>query len=152
MQIGHYLALLHRSQCQLGDAFRAVAEAHHADNEVARGALRFASRCEAHAEALQPFVDRYAEGAGDPPSDLHTDLFHGPREGPLALLRDLHDLYLMAAECDVVWTLIGQAAQGARDRDLFDVVQGSEGETAMQMRWTKGQMKHAAPQSLVVSR
>jgi hypothetical protein len=152
MQLGHYLALLHRSECQLADAFHAVAEAHHADREVARGALQFASRCEEHAEALQRFVDRYAEGAGDPPADLHTDLFHGPREGPLALLRDLHDLYLMEAECDVVWTLIGQAAQGARDDDLFDVVQGSEGDTAIQMRWTKGQMKHAAPQSLVVTR
>jgi hypothetical protein len=33
-------------------------------------------------------------------------------------LRDLHDLYLMAAECEISWTVIGQAAQGVRDNDL----------------------------------
>jgi hypothetical protein len=50
------------------------------------------------------------------------------------VLRDLHDLYLMAAECDIVWTLVGQAAQGARDRELYEVVTTCEGETSIQLR------------------
>jgi hypothetical protein len=30
--------------------------------------------------------------------------------GGLGLLRDLQDLYLMTTECDITWTMIGQAA------------------------------------------
>ena len=41
----------------------------------------------------------------------------------------------MATECDIAWTLVGQAAQGARDRELLDVVQRCEGETAIQLKW-----------------
>jgi hypothetical protein len=68
------------------------------------------------------------------------------------MLRDLHDLYLMAAECDIVWTLIGQAAQGARDRELFDVITSCEGQTKIQLRWLETQLRQAAPQVLVVAR
>jgi hypothetical protein len=67
------------------------------------------------------------------------------------LLRDLQDLYLMASECDICWTVIGQAAQGARDRGLLDVVRRCEGETAGQRNWLRTRMKQAAPQALVVS-
>ena len=58
----------------------------------------------------------------------------------------------MASECDVTWTLVGQAAQGARDRELVEVVQSSEGETAIQLKWLHSRMKEAAPQALVVAR
>ena len=65
--------------------------------------------------------------------------------------RDLHDLYLMATECDVSWTLVGQAANGARDRELLEVVGACEGETATQLKWLRSRMKVAAPQALVVA-
>jgi hypothetical protein len=45
----------------------------------------------------------------------------------------------------------GQAAQGVRDRELLEVVQDCEGETALQMTWLRGWMKRAAPQALVVA-
>jgi hypothetical protein len=99
----------------------------------------------------RPFAERYGEDAPDEPERLHSTLFEGAREGPLGLLRDLHDLYLMASECDMAWTLVGQAAQGTRDRDLLEVVQGCEGETAIQLKWLKSRMKAAAPQALVVA-
>jgi hypothetical protein len=63
----------------------------------------------------------------------------------------LHDLYLMATECDIVWTLLAQAAQGARDTELLEVVRHSEGETAVQLQWLKTRMKQAAPQALLVA-
>jgi hypothetical protein len=51
----------------------------------------------------------------------------------------------------MAWTLVGQAAQGARDTDLLDVVQTAEGETATQLKWLKSRLKEAAPQALVVA-
>lgn len=152
MHLTHYLVLLHRSQSNLQAAFRSVADAHDDDADVATMCRRFAHECEAHKQELAPFVAKYADDVHDDPAALHGELFHGPRTGPLSLLRDLHDLYLMATECDIVWTLVGQAAQGARDRELLDVVTSCEHETSAQVQWVKSRMKQAAPQVLVVTR
>ena len=69
----------------------------------------------------------------------------------MGLLRDLQDLYLMANACDIAWTMVGQAAQGARDGDLLEVVEGCEGQTAVQIKWLRTRMKQAAPQALLVA-
>lgn len=57
----------------------------------------------------------------------------------------------MAAECDICWTVVGQAARGGRDDDPLAVVRRCEGETAIQRKWLPGRMKQAAPQALVVA-
>jgi hypothetical protein len=152
MHLAHYLGLLHRAQGELADAFREVAAAHRDEADVFYVCGKLARQSDHHAERLRPFAERYGEEADDEPERLHSELFSGARSGPLGLLRDLHDLYLMACECDITWTLVGQAAQGARDRELLDVVQGCEGETATQMAWLRSRMKEAAPQALVVAR
>jgi hypothetical protein len=132
MQLPRYLELLHREQLELADAFRSVASAHADEADVARQCERLAAQCEAHAERLAPFVGE------------------GPEVEP-DLLADLHDLYRRAAHCDMAWTLAGQAAQGTRDRELLEVVQGCEGETEIQLKWLRTRLKQAAPQALVVA-
>ena len=92
-----------------------------------------------------------ARQADDEPDRLHAELFSGSRGGPLGLLRDLHDLYLMAALCDVAWMLVGQAAQVHATRQLLAVVTDCEGEAETQLRWLRTRMKQAAPQALVVT-
>jgi hypothetical protein len=62
----------------------------------------------------------------------------------LGLLRDLHDLYLMACEVDISWTVIGQAAQGARDPELLATVTTCDRDTAIQLAWLRTRMKAAA--------
>ena len=151
MQLAHYLGLLHRAEANLGDAFRDVARGHREEPDVFHLCERLAQECDRHAEQLAPVARRYGEDAPAEPDRLHSDLFGGTREGGLGLLRDLHDLYLMATECDIAWTLVGQAAQGVRDRDLLEVVEGCEGETAIQLKWLQTRMKQAAPQALVVA-
>jgi hypothetical protein len=151
VHLAHYLGLLHRAQSNLADAFRQVADAHHDEPDIHHLCRQQAKRCDAHAEQLRPFALRYAEDAPTEPDRLHSELFRGTREGGIGLLRDLQDLYLMAAECDLCWTVIGQAAQGVRDRDLTEVVTRCEGETATQLKWLRTRMKQAAPQALVVA-
>ena len=151
MQLAHYLGLLHRAQANLADAFRQVSDAHGDEPDVYHLCQRLARQCDEHAGRLEPFARRYSEDAPDEPDRLHSELFRGTRSGGIGLLRDLQDLYLMAAECDICWTVVGQAAQGARDAELFDVVSRCEGETAMQLRWLRTRMKQAAPQALVVA-
>jgi hypothetical protein len=151
LQLAHYLGLLHKAQTTLGDAFREVAEAHVDEADVFHQCQRLARQCDEHAQELAPFADRYGKEEEGEPERLHSTLFQGTRSGPLGLLRDLHDLYLMASECDITWTLVGQAAQGARDIELHELVGRCEGETAIQLKWLKSRMKEAAPQTLVVA-
>lgn len=151
MQLAHYLGLLHKAQVDLAAAFREVAAGHAEEVDVFHICNRLAEECDGHAERLQPFVARYGEDAPEEPDKLHSEIFQGSRPGGLGLLRDLQDAYLMTAECDITWTLVGQAAQGARDTDLLEVVQACEGETAIQLQWLRTRMKQAAPQALVVA-
>ena len=151
MNLAHYLGLLHRAECELAEAFDEVGTGHRDDQDVYWTCAKLAKECRRHAELLLSFAERYGEEAEDEPERLHSELFRGTRDGGFGLLRDLHDLYLMTAECDIAWTLVGQAAQGARDDDLLEVVNGCEGETATQLSWLRTRMKQAAPQALVVS-
>jgi hypothetical protein len=57
----------------------------------------------------------------------------------------------MAAESDISWTIVGQAARGARDDELTDLVDTCEPQTSIQMKWLRTRMKSAAPQALVVT-
>jgi hypothetical protein len=151
VHLAHYLGLLHKAQTDLAAAFREVRDAHADEVDVHHLCERLAEQCDSHAVRLEPIAERYGEDAAEEPDRLYSELFMGPREGGLGLLRDLHDLYLMASECDVAWTLVGQAAQALRDNELFEVVQACEGETASQLQWIKSRMKEAAPQALVVA-
>jgi hypothetical protein len=113
MHLANYLGYLHRAELNLAEGFRKVGEAHAEEADVYHTCNTLAEQCEAHAEKLQPFVERYGEEAPEEPERLYHDLFDETRSGGLGLLRDLHDLYLMAHACDISWTMIGQAAQGA---------------------------------------
>jgi hypothetical protein len=151
MHLAHYLALAHRSERELADAFREVAAAHGDEPDISILCRKLAGQCDRHAQQLAPFVDRYGDEAPAEPERLHHELFAGARSGGLGLLRDLHDCYLMASEVDISWTLVGQAAQGARDQALFEIVTACEKETTTQLRWLRGRMKQAAPQALLVA-
>ncbi|MCW2999277.1 MAG: hypothetical protein JWN65_2826 [Solirubrobacterales bacterium] len=151
MHVAHYLGLLHKAQANLAAAFREVADAHADEADLVHLCPRLAADCDRHAAALHPFVDRYGEDAPDEPDRLHAEIFRGSREGPLGLMRDLQDLYLMATECDITWTLVGQAAQGLRDHDLLAVVTSCEQDTSIQLKFLRTRLKQSAPQALVVA-
>jgi hypothetical protein len=151
MQLAHYLGLLHAAEARLAETFREIGDAHREEVDVFHMCKRLAEQCDTHAERLKPFAQRYGEQADDEPERLHSAIFQRGRSGPLALLRDLQDLYLMASECDLAWTVVGQAARGARDPDLLAAVRACETETAAQLKWARSRIKEAAPQALVVA-
>jgi hypothetical protein len=151
MQLAHYLGLLHRSLTNLDSAYQQVADVHGDEPDVRYSCQRLARQCAAQADRLHPFARRYAEDAPDEPDRLHSELFQGTRTGGLGLLRDLQDVYLMTSECDICWTVLEQAAQGIRDRDLLAVIQSGEGETKIQLAWLRTRIKQAAPQALIVA-
>ena len=151
MHLANYLGYLHKAELHLAEAYRKVGEGHAAEADVYHACNTLAEQCEAHAGKLGPFVERYGEAAPAEPDRLYHELFDETRSGGLGLLRDMQDLYLMANACDISWTMIGQAAQGLSDRDLLEVVDSCEGQTATQIKWLKTRMKQAAPQALLVA-
>lgn len=151
MFLANYLGLLHQSELDLAEGFRKVAGAHAADVDVYHLCNTLAEQCDAHAEKLKPFVDRYGEQRDEEPERLYHELFDETRSGSFGLLRDLQDLYVMANFCDITWTMIGQAAQGAGDVELYETVNSLEDQTRIQIKWLRTRMKEAAPQTLLVA-
>ena len=152
MHLANYLGYLHRAEQDLADGFQRVAEAHAQEVDVYHLCKALlAKQCETHAEQLKPLMERYGEQKPEEPEQLYHEFFDQTRSGSLGLLRDMHDLYLMANACDIAWTMIGQAAQGLGDRELLEVVESCEKETANQVKWINSRMKVAAPQTFIVA-
>ena len=93
---------------------------------------------------------RYGSHPSGEPERLHANGLSSTLSGGLGLLRDLHDLYLLAGFLDMAWTLVGQAAKGACDQDLICTVDDCAKETKAQQQWLTTRLKAAAPQALVV--
>ena len=151
MHLAHYLGLLHRAEIDLAAAFREVgdgARATRPTSTTSRASSRGSATRTPSGSSRSPSATartRRTSPSGSTPSSSR-----GTRSGGLGLLRDLHDLYLMAAECDIAWTLVGQAAQGPATTTCSRSCTSCEEETATQLAWLRTRMKQAAPQALVV--
>lgn len=151
MHLAHYLGLLHRSQHELADALYAVRRAHPDEPDLIGVCERLAGQCGDNARRLEPLVRRYSAHLSEEPERMHSAIFTGARRGRLGLLRDLHDLYLLATQCEISWTLIAHAAEGAGDEELIDVVRRCGAATAAQLLWLRTLMRQIAPQTLIVA-
>lgn len=153
MYLKIYLGMLHTAEQTLSASFRQVAEGHGAEPDVHFLCHTLASQCDEHSRLLLPVVQRYGEDRSDTePERLHAEGLSATRQGPVGLLRDLQDLYLLASFVDVTWAMVKQAGSALRDRELLDVVSRCDGETSIQLRWLDTRMKQAAPQALTAAR
>ncbi|WP_264777592.1 hypothetical protein [Deinococcus aetherius] len=133
------------------DAIIRVA-AHHGDEpDIYETCQLLAGWSRKHLEHLGPLVQKYGEQKNPEPANMEKALFHGPRQGSLGLLRDLHDLWLMTNEVQLCWTVLEQAARALRDDELEQVCQECGQETKRQTSFFLTRIKQAAPQSLVVA-
>lgn len=153
MHLTTYLLLLNAAEDTLADSYRHVAAGHDTAGEAdvhytCRG---FAADCANHARALTPILDRYDRQPAGEPERLHAVGLDATRSGPVGLLRDLQDLYQLANLVDSTWTLVGQAAHGARDRKLIDLVAHCDHDTTAQLAWLRMRMNAEAPQALLVA-
>lgn len=151
MHLPTYLTMLSSAEQTLAGAHQEVADGHPGDADVRYTCADFASRCTRHAEALTSIINRYEKRRQPEPDRLHPPGLVAARTGPIGLLRDLQDLYQLASLVDITWTLIGQAAAGARDRALLDIVASCHPEITAQLTWLRMRMKAAAPQTLLVA-
>lgn len=152
MHLGNYLSMVHRSDDELAEALLSVAEHHKDEPDIYEDCKLLAKWSKAHVQRLQPFCEKYGEESESEPKKLHHSLFKGPRKGGVGLLRDLHDLYLMATEAHISWTVLGMAAMGLQDKELEAACAELGHETERQMAWLLMRIKLAAPMALVAAK
>src|SRR5437868_7013179 len=98
MHIARYIDLVHRSEMDLAKALRKVAKAHGDEPDVYQTCQLLARWSDQLVEELDPVMERYKEETDKEPDRLTQTLLKDTRKGGMALLRDLHDLYLIATE------------------------------------------------------
>ncbi len=150
MHVAHYLGALRNSEEQIAEAFEKVAEHHIVEPDIYQMCLTLASWSRTHAAALERMTVIYGEKKDKEAEKVRGDLFKGPRTGGFGLLRDLHDLYLLATEAHLCWMILLQTGQGLRDDELEKTCQKLSKETDEQISWLQTRIKQAAPQALIV--
>jgi len=160
-KLGQYIEKLHDALTDLAGEYRKVGERHATEQDLYHLCHTLAKQCEGQAMALAPHAERHA-------ADVPEDEDDGPRESMLAglrrataalvgrspmtgmlLLRDLRQLHLAIEEAAMLWLIVGQAAQAARDRELLVLVEQSREEITNQLLWISTRVKETAPQVLV---
>ena len=151
MHIGRYINLVHRTEEDLVNAFKLVGKAHGDEVDVYQTCQLLASWSAELAKQLEPFAKRYKEENDNEPDRLTKTLLKKTRKGSMALLRDLHDLYLIVSEVEVCCVILKQGGTGLRDKELVGVCEEIERQTKRQLSWLLTRMKSAAPQILIVA-
>ena len=151
MNIGLYIRLAHHGETKLANAFAMVSDHHSHEPDVEETCRLLCSWSKRKSEAIRPFIAKYGEQRVKEPEVLYSDLFQGPRTGGIALLRDLHDLWLLATEAYISWTVLLQASLALRDQPLEHLCRIHTNDTERQIAWLQTRTKQAAPQALIVA-
>jgi hypothetical protein len=149
MRISNYIQYLQRSEEELAKAFKAVAKHHILEPDVHEMCQLLASWSLDHAQNLKLMVDRYGEEEETEPDRLDYSLLK-MRTGSLGLLRDLHDLWLMANDVKLGWIILLQGAKALRDTKLKLACQQYGSQTKRQTEWLTTKIKQSASQILTV--
>jgi hypothetical protein len=148
--IATYVGLAHRRERTLADSLRQVAAGHPEDPDTVAVCTVLARLHDGNVMRLDPIAQRYGEEEVDEPERLHAEALEQTRAGGIGLLRDLQDLYLLCALLQTTWTVLDQAAQGARDDELHQAVQDCTKQVTRTMTWLTTHLKAASPQILLV--
>jgi len=148
--VSDYVGTVLQSEQELAEAFEQVGRRHAADPEMEETCRRLASWSHEHVQSLSPILTREHAAPQTEPPLLAQALFRGRRTGGVGLLRDLHDLWLLAQESHVSWDVLHQVALGLRDEELESICRRCAQNNDRQIAWLRTRIDQAAPQALIV--
>tara|TARA_R110001606_G_scaffold399033_1_gene580038 strand:+ start:7026 stop:9854 length:2829 start_codon:yes stop_codon:yes gene_type:complete len=148
--VADYLGLLDDSSRATAQALFAVAEKHKAEPDIGAICKMLARFSQEHSEDLQLCIQRYGETQEKEADKLLEVLQPSHHKGPLSLLRDLHDCWLLAQESHISIVVLKQATQALRDDEMMELLQRMSEHNSRQLAWLKTRIKQTAPQSLIV--
>jgi hypothetical protein len=150
MLIGNYLQLAFDAEKEVVKAFNMIGAKHGNEPDVYQTCQLLASWSEKDLSRLQPLLTKYPASPDTSVEKLERMMFDNQEKGSYALLRDLHDLWLLVTEVDICWTVLLQAADGLRDREMKATIVKLQQSTNRQTAWLQTRVKQAAPQTLIV--
>ncbi len=152
MHIRKYIDLVHRTENDLVDAFNLIAKAHSDEVDIEQTCILLSSWSKKLADELEPVSKRYKKENDKEPDRLTRTLLKKARKGSMALLRDLHDLYLIVSEVLLCCTILKQGGTALVDEELVAVCEEIERQSTRQSSWLMTRLKSAAPQTLIVAK
>jgi hypothetical protein len=162
MKLGMAIDDVQDAEMELAKQLVTLADRHLSDADVYQLGLARARVCAQHVWRLHPFVEQYDAHAVDvedatTPGFLDTlrkasaaVMGHAPVSG-LVLVRDLRDTYVLAHRAEIAWIILQQAARGARDANLLEVVGTCQGEAEQTWKWLRTHIKVSAPEALAMN-
>lgn len=150
MHVAKFLGTARDGEQELEGALLMFSDRYEREPEVRDQGKVLAAWSKRHVEMLKPLIERYGANASADPDRLHSALFHGARLGGVGLLRDLQDVSALATHVRLSWTALYQVARSLHDNELEDIANRCGLEVDRQIAWFCTQLKHAAPQALIV--
>ena len=149
MLLNSYIEYALRREDALAKAFKKVAIRYQDEPDVSGLCKIFASWSMDHAENLKALLERYDTNS-DEKWSRSGQLKFTIHEGSLALMQDLHGLWLMTNEVNLCWTILLQAAKALRDEKLELACSQYSLHTQQQINWLTSKIKQSASQALTV--
>ena len=157
MKVHLVLAEVQRSEADLVEHLRLLAEHHAADHEVYHLGHVLATQEAAHVDRLRPFLatheaspvavhDDAKPGLADALRQHASTLLGRAEPAGLALARELRDVYLLAQRAELDWVVLDQVAKALRDEALLDVVEECHEETEATAKWLRTRIKVSSAQ------
>jgi ferredoxin-nitrate reductase len=151
MQIAVYMALTIESEQLLQTAYLNVASRHERDAGIRDGCHRAARFAEIRLNGGRELSEKFGTTSSHDPKLLANALFHGLRADALGLVRDLHDLSLLANQSLLCWTGVSQACKALHDEAAVATCQVSIKSLQLEITRLNNELKEAAPQALTIS-
>jgi anaerobic selenocysteine-containing dehydrogenase len=149
-RVPDYLGLLRSSHEQFVRACQTASARHLEEPDVRAGLAELARFSTDAVGSLRPFADRYGAPEAAEPNELREILLPAVRAGAYGLLRDLHDLAVLASDSHLTLAIVAQAAKALRDDGLLKLCEHLNEQTRLQHAWLLTHAKHRAAHTLVV--
>ncbi len=149
-KIDQYFGLLDAAERELGEALAGMSERHPLESEIRAACSKFARWTDAHLETLKPLVDRFGAKDDGEPKRLRAGMFQEDRVGGLGLMRDVHDLWLLAQDAWICWLALEQVAKALEEKVLIETCNQNGGEAGLIVAWCQTQFKTHIAQALLM--
>jgi hypothetical protein len=137
------------SEAELADELARVGERHRVEHDVFHMTETLAKTARARIEKLGRAADSGGrDGLLSSVREKTSELIGSRPEPGMLLLRDLREIYLLASQASIDWTILGQGAQAAKDGDLLAIVDECHTDQLRTLKWATTRIKEGAPQTL----
>jgi len=150
MSIPIYIGFVAKSERLLHDAYTQVSGRHERDAGVRDGCMRLAGFTRDRISAADELAAKFGGTPGRDARFVRDALFRGLRVGGFGLIRDLHDLSLLANQSLLYWTALYQGMRALHDAGSESFCQRSILSVEREISWLTTQIKEAAPQALTI--